>query len=113
MTKGRVSNKKMREIAEQRMTQLLAMAYEEASAGHIERARRYVDLSRRISMRTKTPMPKGIRYCEGCLVPLVPGLNSRTRFRNGKITIQCLECGDIRRIPYIREKSANDRKRSD
>jgi len=90
-------------IAETRMEKLMAMSRERASSGDPVLARRYVDLARRISMRTKTEMPKEYIYCKMCLMPMVP-CTSRVRLRNHKIMIRCLECGDLKRIPYLREQ---------
>ncbi|MCL2607039.1 MAG: hypothetical protein FWD92_00565 [Methanomassiliicoccaceae archaeon] len=90
-------------IAEIRINKLMAMSKERASSGDLALARRYVDLARRISMRTKTKIPKEHIYCKMCLTPMVPG-TSRIRLRNHKVTMRCLECGGLKRIPYLREQ---------
>ncbi len=113
MAKRRISKQRMREIAERRMDTLLAMAYREAAEGRPERARRYVDLARRIGMRTRTPVPRTVRHCKGCLSPMVPGMNCRVRIGRGRVAVHCLDCGAVRRTPYIKEKRANDREGSE
>ncbi len=113
MAKRRISKQKMREIAEQRMESLMEMAYREAAEGRRERARRYVDLARRIGMRTRTPVPKTVRQCRRCLSPMVPGMNCRVRIGQGRVAVHCLDCGAVRRTPYIKEKRANDREGSE
>src|SRR5206468_1859022 len=66
-------------------------------------SRRYVDLARRISKRTKTRIPSEVkRYlCKGCGIALVPGHNARVRLHahNTGIVITCLSCGSVRRYP--------------
>jgi len=52
---------------------LVRMSEEEALRGNLERAKRYMALARRISVRTKVPMPEGALYCRRCSAPLVPG----------------------------------------
>ena len=97
-------------IAETRMEKLMAMSRERASSGDPVLARRYVDLARRISMRTKTKIPKEHIYCKKCLMPMVPG-TSCVRLGSRKVIIRCLECGGLKRIPYLREQE-NDGKGS-
>ncbi len=113
MGKRRISSAKMREIAETRMGILFDLAVREASSGGRERSRRYVHIARRIGMRTRTQVPKNIRYCKSCLSPMVPGANCRVRLRNGRVCIHCLDCDNIKRMPYLKEKRVNDREECD
>ncbi len=103
-SRKRIANREAREIAAERMRILMSMAEREAMANNHERGRRYVYLAARIGMRTNAPMPKDRMYCHRCLIPLIPGRNCRVRLRSRKVVIHCLECGQIRRMPYIREK---------
>jgi ribonuclease P protein subunit RPR2 len=103
MSKRRIDPGRAKEIAAERMGILMRLAASEASAGDIGLARRHVSIAVRIGMKTQTPMPRDIRYCKNCGVPLVPAVCS-VRLRNHKITMRCLECGHFRRIPYIREQ---------
>jgi ribonuclease P protein subunit RPR2 len=71
-------------------------------------SRRYVDLARRISERTKVRIPGELkRYlCKSCGIALVPGQNARVRLyaRNSGIVITCLSCGTVRRYPVTRRE---------
>lgn len=71
-------------------------------------AQRYVDLARRIAMRTRTHLPRDLRrrICRKCKAYLVPGATSRTRIRQRRephVATTCLSCGHTTRIP-IKEK---------
>lgn len=103
-TGRRISARKARSIARERIEKLLTLAEEEALAGNIERGRRYVELARKIGMRTNTRMPKEFMFCKQCDSPLIPGRNCRVRLRSNHISIRCLNCGHIRRHSYLAEK---------
>ncbi|MGB9881690.1 MAG: ribonuclease P protein component 4 [Methanomassiliicoccales archaeon] len=103
--KKRIDNKEAHRIAKRRIEYLLALAQSEALRNNFSRGKRYVELARRIGLRTNTPMPKGdLMYCRECLYPLIPGKNCRVRLRAGRVVIHCYSCGNIRRIPYLKEK---------
>ncbi len=80
------------------------MADDAVKEGKPDRARRYVDLARRIGMKTRTGIPKEYRYCHDCLIPLIPGVNCTVRLNNGKVCMTCAECGVVKRQPYTREQ---------
>lgn len=103
MSRRRIDPGKAKDIASERMGILMRLAASETSAGNADRARRYVGIAVRIGMKTQTPMPRDIRYCRNCGVPLVPPSCS-VRLGNHKITMRCLECGHFKRIPYIKEQ---------
>ncbi len=67
-------------------------------------SKRYTELAKKISMRTKVRIPAGEkRYiCKACGLPLVPGKNARVRVLPGnpRIVITCLACGSLRRYPF-------------
>src|SRR5262245_47483824 len=67
-------------------------------------SRRYTELAKKISMRTKVRIPsQQKRYiCKACGLPLVPGKNARVRVvpGNSRITITCISCGALRRYPF-------------
>ena len=72
-------------------------------------AQRYVDLARKIAMRTRTHLPRDLRrrVCRSCKAYLVPGATSRTRIRQRRephVTITCLRCGHTTRIPLGEKK---------
>lgn len=57
-------------------------------------ANRYVELARKISMKTRTRIPKHLkkRFCKHCYYYLQPGVNCRVRTRNKKIIYYCMNC---------------------
>lgn len=111
MSKRRVSSRQATDLGLHRIGVLTSMASEATREGRADRARRYVELARRIGMKTRTGIPKDFRYCEGCLVPLVPGVSCTVRLNNSKVSITCTECGAVKRLPYMREQR-DDRERS-
>ncbi|MCX8161780.1 MAG: ribonuclease P [Candidatus Bathyarchaeota archaeon] len=68
-------------------------------------ADRYVEIARRISMKTRIRIPniyKRYYICRKCKRLIVPGYTCRIRIRskgNPRIIITCLRCGAIKRIP--------------
>lgn len=57
-------------------------------------ADRYVHLARKISMKTKTKIPKLLKrkFCKHCYSYLKPGKNLRVRTKDKKIIYSCLIC---------------------
>jgi ribonuclease P protein subunit RPR2 len=70
-----------------------------------ERADRYVEIARRISMKAKIRIPtiyKRYLICKGCKRLIVPGYTCRIRISSKgttRVVITCLRCGTIKRIP--------------
>ncbi|MEM3061851.1 MAG: ribonuclease P [Candidatus Bathyarchaeia archaeon] len=100
--------KKEQEIAKERIDLLFRLAnkifHENKSL-----ARRYLELAKRISMRSKVRIPREYRrfVCKSCGNLLVPGVNCKVRIRPEKgttVVINCLDCGLIMRYPAIKEK---------
>ena len=94
-------------IAQERIRILFQQA-EQTFPEDPDLAQRYVDLARRIAMRTRTHLPRDLRrrICRNCKAYLVPGVTSRTRIRQRRephVAITCLKCGHTTRIP-LREK---------
>jgi len=104
MGRRHVSNKEVKAIARRRVVRLLVLAQQQAGLGNLDRARRYVDLARRVSMRGNVPMPYGASFCRECHTPFLAGRTCRVRLRSGHLTITCLECGGKRRLPYVKEQ---------
>ncbi|MEJ2242367.1 MAG: ribonuclease P [Candidatus Bathyarchaeota archaeon] len=75
-----------------------------------ELAQRYVQIARKIAMRTRLKMPKEYRslICKKCKRFIMPGVNCRVRIqqrRQTHIVITCLNCNEYSRIPLLsREK---------
>lgn len=97
-----------RRVATERMGILFRLAEREALLRHGARARRYVDLARRIGMRYNVRMPAEFkrRFCKGCGAYLVPAVNARVRVTRGRIIVTCMECAAVQRVPFRREQVA-------
>lgn len=65
-------------------------------------ADRYAALAKRLVMRHNAKFPDKWkrRICKKCSKFLVPGDNCRVRTHKKRVTITCLECGSIVRIPF-------------
>ncbi len=102
----------MIKIAEERINILFRRAEEELSHNP-ERSHRYVQMARDIAQKynIKIEPAWNRRYCKSCHKFLRPGVNSRVRLTDSSIFIKCLECGEIRRIPYLKEKKERRRKK--
>jgi ribonuclease P protein subunit RPR2 len=102
-----------RRIALERMEILLVMAEKEALGRQALRARRYVELARRLGMRYNVRMPPRFRrrYCRKCLTYFVPAVNARVRVGDSRVTITCLSCGLVERYPYREEQAIARSKR--
>jgi len=104
-----MSERQTERIALERVRILFRLA-EEAFPADSARAQRYVDLARRIAMRTRLRIPRDLRrrVCRRCNAFLVPGATSRTRIRQRRephVAITCLKCGATARIPLRRRKT--------
>ncbi len=93
-------------VARERIQILLLQASEMAGRNE-DLSRRYVQLARRISSRTKVRIPsEDKRYlCKGCGLALRPGLNARFRLHPGskRLVITCLSCGAVKRYPLSKK----------
>ena len=89
-------------VARERIEILVKQAREMAPENE-RLSRRYVDLARRISERTKVKIPRELKMylCKGCGIALVLGRNARVRLYAGNsgIVITCLSCGAVKRYP--------------
>lgn len=79
-----------------------------------ERARRYVELARKIGMRYNVRTPANFRrsFCKSCRAYLVPSRNARVRVDEGRIIVTCGGCGAVQRRPYRREQAARRKARA-
>jgi len=100
----RIPNNTVREIGEERIRILLDQSESAVRNGRGDRASRYVEIARAVSGKTQVTMPKDRKYCKGCGLPMMPGLNCTVRLSKHKVCIRCDRCGGVRRIPYIREQ---------
>lgn len=104
MSRRRVPQKTVTEIGKARISRLLDLSEEAVRAGNPDRARRYVGLARRIGMKTRVGIPRDRRFCKGCMVPLMPGVNCTVRLNSHKVCVTCGMCGTVRRMPYLKEQ---------
>ena len=100
MAKPTISKTKQKEIAKERIQTLFKEA-EKAFKKNKALANRYVTLARKIAMKARIRMPSLLKrkFCKHCYKFLMPGVNSRTRTREGKVVISCFECKKFMRIP--------------
>ncbi len=111
MRRGR-RQKWMIKIAEERVNILFNRAQEEFFQNR-ERSHRHVQMARDIAQKynLKIEPTWNRRHCKNCHKFLQPGTNSQVRLKNSSVEIKCLECGEIRRIPYTREKKEKRRRK--
>ena len=100
----RPPNATIHEIGAERIDRLLTMSEEAVRIGREDRARRYVDIARAVSGKTRVKIPKDRKYCKNCRIPMMPGVNCTVRLSNHKVCMRGDACGEVRRIPYIREQ---------
>jgi len=98
----------VREVARERIEILMTRA-ERAFPSDPGRAKRYLELARRIGMKAgvRLTSEQRSRICKECGGLLVPGVNCRVRTRSEygtTVLITCLECGAKKRYPTVRER---------
>ncbi len=102
----RTTRSEVRTIALERIEILLRLA-KQVVASDQGLAERYVELARKISMRTKVRIPTADKrfLCKNCGLPLIPGQNARVRTSKGnpRVVITCLSCGVVKRYPFNRK----------
>jgi ribonuclease P protein subunit RPR2 len=101
----KTAKKIRKKIAKERIEKLFKEAERRAKEGRLELSNRYVEIARKIAMKYLVRIPKDakMRYCRKCGSYLVPGKNCRVRLQKHKVVVTCLNCGNVRRYPYIRE----------
>ncbi len=92
-------------IAAERMERLFELA-DEIFDGRPELADRYVQLAWRLKTRYNVRPPARLKrkFCRKCLSFWKPGASCRVRIQSGRVTITCLKCGYIVRLPYKPKK---------
>lgn len=101
------SKVKIREIALSRIERLFDLAIKMLDS-RPDLSQRYVEIARRISMRTKVRIPreKRLLICRHCKRFIFPGVSARVRLqprRESHIVITCLYCGKHMRRPLRRQ----------
>ena len=97
--------KERRSIAKERIRILISESEKAVASGERELSDRYGSLARRIAMRYKVGLPKGMKmlYCKRCN-SYTGGSGSRVRFNKWRVVRTCLSCNDIYRHP-LEERS--------
>ena len=90
-----------RKMAQSRIDVLMKRA-EDTYKKDKDLANRYTELAKRLLTRHNAKFPKNWkrRVCKKCGKFLVPGDNCRVRTHKSRITITCLECGHMARVPF-------------
>jgi len=93
----------VKQIALQRIHVLFRLARETIREDP-ELTQRYVEIARKIAMRTRLRLPKEYRrmVCRHCKSFILPGVNCRVRIqpkREPHIVVTCLNCGKHMRVP--------------
>jgi len=93
---------KRKRIAKERIDYLFGQAEQQALAGKLHLANRYVELARKLGMKYLVRIPRHLkhRFCPLCYSYLLPGANCTVRLTRQHLAIHCESCGTIRRIPY-------------
>jgi len=93
-----------RRIAKERIKILFSLALKEVKKRNYERARRYVELLRKIGKRYNVRLSRRIKrqICKNCNIPLIPGLTAKVRIdsRRKLLLIKCEECKKVYRRRY-------------
>ncbi len=100
-------------IARERIAYLNDLADRMGASGRLDLAGRYLQLSGKIGMKYNLRQPRGfrLRYCKHCAAYLMSGRNAVVRLKKGVLEVRCLQCGRVRRKPYLKEKRENIRER--
>ncbi len=100
----------LRDLAIQRMRILFRLGVEAVRQGEFDLAKRYGELIRAISMKSRVRIPRSIKrwICKNCHVIMVPGINARIRTRREGKTLRvvttCLVCGWIHRYEFVKRR---------
>jgi len=90
-------------IARERIERLFELAEQEARGDRQPMAKRYVSLALRIGERHKVRTGHKRTYCSKCHAFFVPPKNVRVRTSRGRVSITCLECGSVSRVPLTKK----------
>jgi len=92
-------------IAVERIQRLFELA-EEVFEKHPELADRYVKHAWRIKTRHNVRLSRDLKrkFCRKCISFWRPGNSCRVRIRQSSVTITCLRCGRVVRLPYRPKK---------
>lgn len=95
-------------LARERIEILFDRAGVKASEGREDLADRYVELARKIGMKSQESIPDKFKfnYCGKCESFLTDGVDSRKRINSKRkqIVFTCKKCGNTKRYPLEDEK---------
>lgn len=103
----KLQKKKQKSIAKERI-EILFKEADNVFKKYPGLANRYVEMARKIAMKTKLKMPKKFkrRYCRNCHSYFKHGVNCRVRVNNSMVLCYCFNCKKYTRIPFKKEKSS-------
>ena len=94
-------------IARERIQILFEQASEKAFQGNKGLADRYVELARKIGMKSQESIPKNLQrnFCSNCGSFWIPGNNCHVRIdsKNNHMKYTCKECGETGRYVIKQE----------
>lgn len=78
----------------------IEILFREAASADAKRAKRYMQLAKKIGMRYNVRLGRLKRkFCKYCY-SYFTSANSETRLKKGTINIKCLSCNNVKRIRY-------------
>jgi ribonuclease P protein subunit RPR2 len=88
-------------IARERVEKLFAMAEKAAVEGNLDMADRYIQMAWKIKLKFRLRLTREQKrlFCRKCLKFLAEGKTGRYRTEKGTLVIECLNCGDVQRVP--------------
>ncbi len=89
-----MKHEKIQKIGLERVYRLFELAEEEFEK-HPERSKRYVQIAREISKKSKARIPQELKtkFCKKCGAYLKENKNSTIEKENGITKVKCKECG--------------------
>lgn len=93
-----------KKIASERIKELLKFSevYKNDQILSTNSIKTAVAISRRHKIRIPSKFKR--KFCKKCFTFFIPYKTVRIRTGKGKVTFTCLNCGHIKRLPYLKEK---------
>jgi len=94
-----------KKAALERIKILFKLAKQEYSK-HPDRAHRYAKMINDLIKKVRVKPSKDIRHfiCKECNHFLMPGKNLKVKSEQGFMIYKCLDCGNIKKYGYVKEK---------
>ncbi|MBN2518465.1 MAG: ribonuclease P [Candidatus Altiarchaeota archaeon] len=102
----RIPKEDAKELAEERIERLLETAETAAADQDLELANTCIEKAWAIKLKFRIRMRPDQKklFCKKCLRFLADGKTGRFRTRDKKLTITCLNCGYVSRVPMGQKK---------